>query len=484
MAATRRFQLMLLPLFFGAVGFVFGVVIQHKTPLGFSRTKTVEREYPLPHHIPKYPGNLTLRFAMVHDVIHERFPHHSPQYYRARNREVEKALKRSPPTAKTRETQDYFRLIDDLGVGLSRLGQHQQAAEVLRDKLKRQEALGYQGRELYSTYANLGTLLILWQLSEGVQDVPKAKERIGESVSWIRKAIDVYPQSHFGREIWQLVLEEFLLDVLDKPDLLLEFDMIGDRLDANVQHERAKCFDEQGWLPPRSRLLTFLHPAESAEAFLKTPSPTTDTGQFRKFITPVGAEKGWKGAAKTSQPEPVPFDEPALGIVGMWRMGAGANPHFALALGEIMLRVGQRYIAWTAYERADRMRGHYWPDPRIRERFGRHCRDRQTLIEQSMPGEAWHAVRARFEQELAHGQDYQRAYQDYEAKRIAAGASPDDPDFYQAFDEQHGSIATPVGAEDKTSVKERMKAGSIEWPWPLFCAGLFALFVAIAETRR
>ena len=50
----------------------------------------------------------------------------------------------------------------------------------------------------------------------------------------------------------------------------------------------------------------------------------------------------------SSHRKPVPFDEPALGIIGMWRQGGGANPHFALALGETMLRVGQRYIAWCA----------------------------------------------------------------------------------------------------------------------------------------
>ena len=33
-------------------------------------------DYPLPQHIPKYEGGVSLRFAMVHDVIHERFPRH------------------------------------------------------------------------------------------------------------------------------------------------------------------------------------------------------------------------------------------------------------------------------------------------------------------------------------------------------------------------------------------------------------------------
>src|SRR5262245_37155365 len=190
-----------LPLVFGIVGCCAGLNTWVLFPLW---QRVEERSYPLPHHFPKYPGNLTLRFAMVHDVIHERFPHHGPDYYRARNREVEQAVDGKRPTAKGKEADEYFRLLDDRGVGLEFLGRHQEAVGLMRDKLAQQEALGYKGRDLYSTYANLGTFLILWQLGEGVKDAAKAKDRIGESVRWVKKAIAVYPQSHFGREKWQV----------------------------------------------------------------------------------------------------------------------------------------------------------------------------------------------------------------------------------------------------------------------------------------
>src|SRR5262245_34885730 len=52
-------------------------------------------ECPLPHHVPKYPGVASLRFAMVHDVVTERYAKHGPTYYEERNRltriELEKA---------------------------------------------------------------------------------------------------------------------------------------------------------------------------------------------------------------------------------------------------------------------------------------------------------------------------------------------------------------------------------------------------------
>src|SRR5439155_18349793 len=53
-----------------------------------SRTETC----PLPHQIPKYPDGISLRFAMVHDVVHERFPRHGTAFYRERNRRVRQAL--------------------------------------------------------------------------------------------------------------------------------------------------------------------------------------------------------------------------------------------------------------------------------------------------------------------------------------------------------------------------------------------------------
>src|SRR5262249_37386001 len=157
----------------------------------------------------------------------------------------------------------------------------------------------------------------------------------------------------------------------------------------------------------------------------------------------------WASAVKTTHRGPVPFDEPTLGIIGMWRAGGGANPHFALALGEIMMRVGQRDIAWNAYERAVRLSGRFWPDPQLQKQFVAHCRRRQAVIEAQLPEDARERLRPAFEAELAHGQRYQDAYQRYEAEQIKAGADIESPTFYDAFHAKQGPIASPVGQEDK-----------------------------------
>jgi hypothetical protein len=471
-----------IPVFFGILGFLLGTLTADTTLAYLPAPEVSEYSYPLPHHIPKTPGNLTLRFAMVHDVIHERFPVHGKDYYRARNQEVEKALATLNVAAKSKEAEEYFRLTDDLAVGLEFLGEHQKAVDLMRGKLEKQKALGYDGRALYSTYANLGTFLILWQLGDRVQDVPTAKKRIGESVEWTHKAIKEYPESHFGREKWQVVLEEFLMAVLDDPQLLLTYDMIGNRLDIQVNPHTAVCFEKYAWLnrPKELRPRTFIIPpiAQGAADYLDHPHADVDTEKYRKYITPVGAENGWTKSVKTEHQKPIPFDEPTLGIIGMWRMGSGANPHFALALGEIMLRVGQRYIAWTAFERAYRMKDHYWPDQRIVDGFGAHCRARQKLIEDSLPKENWQTVAAKFANELAFGQEYQKAYQAYEVKRIGEGTRTDDPNFYDAFDRSRGPIATPVGNEDKAFGKYTRQPPGNTLPGSLLFAGLFAFTAA------
>jgi hypothetical protein len=429
---------------------------------------------PLPHHISKYPGGISLRLAMVHDVIHERFPRHGKAYYVERNRLVREALPKEE--AKLAEGQvppeAYWNLVDDLAVGLDRLGHHAEAVEMMRKKLNRQVELGITGKDLYSSYANLGTFLILWQLDDGFADKEKARERVRDSIGWVQQSIQVKPDAHFGREVWQAVLEEFLVASLDDPQLLLRFDMIGDRLDAGVDARNQRVLtDPVGWARGS---------AQFARSFLKQPEEEAglldNRSTYRSGITKVGAEDGW-AALKTSQSEPAPFDESALGIIGMWRYGSGANPHFALALGEIMLRVGQRYIAWCAYERAVLVSAGIGSEE-IRKAFVEHCRKRQQQIEAQLPPGEVSWIRPQFEKELAFGQRYQQAYQKYEEDRIREGASLDDPTFYDAFQAREGPIASPVGEADffVTNSTGQLR---VSWPVVILFAGIGASLMGV-----
>jgi hypothetical protein len=470
------------------VGSCAGLTVSLSNLLPWEETTSVKgQRYPLPHQIPKYAKGISLRFAMMHDVIHERFPRHGKAYYAERNRLVRLALKKAEAGfhPKGELSDSYLALLDDLGAGLDFLGEHDEAVRVLRDKLTKQEGLGHQGRKLYTTYANLGTFLIHGNFRKAGAGDARANELLREGLALIHKAIAVNPEAHFGREIWQAVTVEFLLAAIENPKLLVKYDLVGNRLDETIDFSRAGSFAPRHFiLPPRYTSLR-----DYLSLIQKDASEEQRAKARRHYITHVGAAREWTTEVKSSHRQAVAFDESALGIIGMWRLGGGANPHFALALGEIAVRVGQFHIAWCAYERAVRLADRVVPDPQIRQQFVEHCRRRQGRIEEHLPNDTPKELRSRFEAELAHGLRYQQSYQRYEEERIKKGASLDDPHFYDAFFAEHGQIASPIGNADTFVVTDVFMDHDflttahddpevIPWPSIVLFAGVFAFATA------
>ncbi|MEO2090529.1 MAG: hypothetical protein ABGY75_13675 [Gemmataceae bacterium] len=287
---------------------------------------------PLPHHVPKSPDAVAFRFAMAHDVIHERYPKHSPAFYRERER-----LARAKLATLPEDSDEAFDLIDDIGAGLDRLGKPAEAVPLLRRKLVLQEKRGLSGLQLYTTYANLGTFIVHANMKAAMGGNAAAKASVKEGLGLVEKSIAVNPNAHFGRETWQLAIGQFLLTAIDEPELLTTFDCIGDRLDREFSAEMfgaARYHDsDQKARPYNTGYLSM-----GAEYL-----------SHMRYVATTGAETGWPADRVPSHQKPVYFDEPMLGIIGMWRQGGGPSPHFALCVGEVMLRVGQRRIAWTAF---------------------------------------------------------------------------------------------------------------------------------------
>src|SRR6266404_5295111 len=125
---------------------------------------------PLPHHVPKSPNAASFRFAMAHDVIHERYPKHGPAFYRERERKARERLKQIPP-----DSDEAFGLYDDIGVGLDRLGKPADAIPLLRTKLGLQQKRGVTGRDLYTTYTNLGTFIVHANMPKAIAGDAEAK---------------------------------------------------------------------------------------------------------------------------------------------------------------------------------------------------------------------------------------------------------------------------------------------------------------------
>lgn len=382
-----------------------------------------------PHVIPKTEDGVALRFVMVHDVIHERFPRHGQAYYRERNRLTRQKIANAKPN-------EDLALLDDLAVGTELAGDHDEAIRLMRAKLKRQIDRGDPRSSLYPTYANLGTFLILGPFRQVRPGNDDDKATLREGLDCIQTAIKINPDSHFGREVWQAAIIEYMIALYHDPETLLRVDMIGNDL-------KYDAYFGAPMIRSRSRFMSNgITESRVATAYLSDRSVWKgevwkNAAESRKAITQVGPANG-----------AVPFDEPTLGIIGMWRLGGGAHPYFAVALGETMMHVGQKYIAWNAFERASRLAEFSWPDPALQERFREHCRTRQKAIEDRLPSADIAKLRPAFDAELAFGLDYQRAYQQYEADQIAAGHSIEDPNFYDAFHRARGPIASPVGDAD------------------------------------
>src|SRR5439155_1306049 len=90
-------------------------------PAASSRPRTARAAGPVPAPRAEGAGGTSLRFAMVHDVLHERYPRHGEAYYARRNRRALAELrKRESRQPFGRRDAGYFALLDDLGVGQER----------------------------------------------------------------------------------------------------------------------------------------------------------------------------------------------------------------------------------------------------------------------------------------------------------------------------------------------------------------------------
>ncbi|MBY0232413.1 MAG: hypothetical protein K2W96_24305 [Gemmataceae bacterium] len=180
--------------------------------------------------------------------------------------------------------------------------------------------------------------------------------------------------------------------------------------------------------------------------------------------------------------EPLPFDEAMLGLVGLWRQGGGAEAHLALAIAETMRRVGQYHIARAAYRRASALSATFWPDPAIQEKFRGYCLDQQEQARRKLEASGADPDDL-FDAEPAFGLEHQRARRRYEEERIAAGASIDDKAFFDAFDREHGPIASPVGAEEWYAIPPPHYADRQGLAYGLLAGGIVGMAVALLVRR-
>ncbi|REJ90127.1 MAG: hypothetical protein DWQ35_16985 [Planctomycetota bacterium] len=132
------------------------------------------------------------RFPEAHELIAGHFVRHSDAYYEWRISD------RTAKSVDQRTPLDF----DDIAVAYDKLGQHDQAIETIRAKIAR-----WPEERRYESEANLGT----FHIHAG---------RFEEGLQHIDRAIELNPEAHFGREVYQKLLVEYVIESRRRDDQL------------------------------------------------------------------------------------------------------------------------------------------------------------------------------------------------------------------------------------------------------------------------
>lgn len=476
----RRF--LILTIVFGLVGLIVGIWIP-SAPGRITRALDIEPEQrltylPEPYQVSARPGGVSLRVAMIHDVLHQRYPTHGDDYNEEvvqRASEATRANHDKPIADWTAADFDHY---DDLGVALDRLHRSDEAAAAMANKITRlverawletadwparatlpdydtvwsyqPDAMPDEQRAAYRTWANLGTFLIHGNFGAALGGDAAARERLTSGLAMIETAIHLNPGAHFGRETWQALVVRFMLEALDDPLMLTRQSLIGIPLEPVLEYDN----DGRVWMnaataPHRGGYITDDSQIDS-DSRRAMRAGIVPVYQTREWIEAVTTDHVAESAMIGVNP---PFDEPALACMGMWMLGGGPNPHFALALAQLALLIGQPRVAWAGFARAHAMRERFSAREDVRAALVSHVLSEMDRIERIL-GESHEVLHKQHAAELAFGEAYQAERHRFEAAQIAAGADIDNPSFYAGF-ERDDTIASPVGKADLRAIEDR-----------------------------
>ena len=467
------------------------------------------KRYPAPWRLAKYPGGTALRLAMVEDVLHEHFPRHGEAWYEARNTEARNLIDAAAERLAAGEAPSdaWLDACDDLAVGLMHAGRDDDAVAVMRRKLellprrgpapapvvavgseqmppdtmelerfRQRPVLDAVGSHWYSGEANLATALLHRHLSSLLRGDADAGAGVDEGLAHLRTAMAINPVAHFGRETWQLTTALHLQQVARDPKLLRQRDLIGQSL-ANIRIETTALIREALYAQTEAGnveslfVLLASNPVEQGLPFLDRPENDQMRLEIRRLIRPVGPNDfspRWREGGRLADGS-VPFDEPVLGILGMWMHGGGANPHFALALGGVMERIGHRRLAVHAYERAVELVDRFSPNYDDRAWLVAHCQARQRALAESVNqrgAAAWLAAeRDLCRTALTEGRQRQAELHRREAALLDAGELPESPSI-RVLHTAPGWATAPGFADDVVIDQDRGHANDWSQPRP------------------
>lgn len=291
----------------------------------------------------------------INELLAGKFERHSQFYYQTRVANLGARIGKEPQN---------LPIYDDLAVAYEKLGDHGKAIDVmlLKEKQKPGE---------YTTYANLGTFYLhSGDLETGIR--------------YIRRALEINPNAHFGREEYQLKLAEFYLAGKTQPAILKKENLLHIDFEAEL-------------------------------------------GEFRSFSHADDDPLPKLGL------KPNVFD----GITGIIRFGTGTSAELYYVLGELLAARGERHAAYAAYRRAvennhprsEFIRGTCMPEVRRRIDGNDHWDD-DLISRERAEADAW-----------------VKAYQDFEDGLIRAGKDADDAGNLQPFYAKYGTRELSVPAQ-------------------------------------
>jgi tetratricopeptide (TPR) repeat protein len=223
----------------------------------------------------------------IAEVLAGQWERHSSFFYKNRVEKMKALLATKP------DDQD---AMDNLAVAYHKLGQTDAAIAVMLDKEKR-----FPGQ--YTTYSNIGTFYML----KGDPD---------DGITYIKKALAINPNAHFGREEYQLDLAEFLKKRSHNPDLL--------------NHSFIYSLVE----PPRNE--------DGSTSTIKFSDEQLDSDFNLDLQTGRSTKLKYLGL------KPNIFQ----GVVGMLRFGTDQSPDLYFALGDLLALHGDKNLAVRAYQRS------------------------------------------------------------------------------------------------------------------------------------
>jgi tetratricopeptide (TPR) repeat protein len=283
-------------------------------------------------------------FPEVSDVLAGHFVQHSQAFYRWRIADREAKLAALPADDPKR-----LPLLDDLAVAHEKTGDTAGAIALARQA----EAID---PERYETIANLGTFLIHdGQLEEGLE--------------YIRRAIVINPDAHFGRERYQAALVAYVMDKRGP--------------DGKVPLPMSRLIEEGG---------------------------TADQMNFAGFLAQKYARDGRLSIADRQ--------EAVRGVVGMMHFGNSDSPILAEALGHLLVEAHSdgddaKQLAARAFLKAS----YNSNDPAAATAYRRMAEEALN----SQQNVDLVDIEAAFEAELEAGRDFRQQIADDERQWIEAG---------------------------------------------------------------